>query len=250
MRQLSTKETQDRLLEMAKAIADILDRQQVRYFMGFGTLLGAVRHHGFIPWDDDFDMHILDEDYSRAMTALRTELPEDLFLEDAESEPLYFHAWAHVKDLHTVAHCDLFPQDNVYEHKGISIDLYRLTPVKDTDIPTFRAKENLRYQRRKYEKSIISEEEYDEQEDTITLQLKDLAAEKQETGKDALADLIKACPLYPEEIFPLKKYRFEDTEFWGPADADAYLTKFYGNYMELPPEDQRHAHYDSVVTTE
>ena len=51
-------------------------------------------------------------------------------------------------------------------------------------------------------------------------------------------------------IFPLKKISFEDTEFYGPADADGLLTAFYGNYMQLPTVEHRVPHYDNVIFIE
>ena len=99
------RRTQNRLLEMAKQVTAILDKHNIRYTMYYGTLLGAIRHKGFIPWDDDFDLGVLDEQYDEGMEWLRMEMPESLFLEDGKSEPLYFHAWAHVADLKTMAKC-------------------------------------------------------------------------------------------------------------------------------------------------
>ena len=59
--QEDVKKVQKRLLEMAVVIRDILEAHQIPYFITYGTLLGAVRHKGFIPWDDDFDLYLFDE---------------------------------------------------------------------------------------------------------------------------------------------------------------------------------------------
>ena len=117
---------QSRLLEMAIAVRDILEKRQIPYFLTYGSLLGAVRHQGFIPWDDDFDLYLFDDSYEEAMTALREELPEDMFLEYWETEPKFFHAWAHVKDVHSRTECEFFPHDGHYAHQGISLDLYKV----------------------------------------------------------------------------------------------------------------------------
>ena len=53
-----------------------------------------------------------------------------------------------------------------------------------------------------------------------------------------------------EHVFPLKKIAFEDTEFYGPADADGLLTAFYGDYMQLPTVEHRVPHYDNVIFIE
>ena len=80
--QEKTRRVQLRLLEMAKSIRDILERHDIPYFITYGTLLGAVRHQGFIPWDDDFDFYLLAESYGQAMMVLNDELPDHLFLEN------------------------------------------------------------------------------------------------------------------------------------------------------------------------
>ena len=132
------KKVQNRLLEMAIAVRDILEENQVPYFITYGTLLGAVRHNGFIPWDDDFDFYLFDDSYDRAMTVLRNELPADMFLENWDSEPLYYHDWAHVKDLGSIVDYSLFPGDGCYSHKGVSIDLYRTTKIYEAEEKVYR----------------------------------------------------------------------------------------------------------------
>lgn len=245
----SIKKIQGRLLEMAIEIKSILEANDIPYMITFGSLLGAVRHGGFIPWDDDFDFFLFDESYDKAILCLRNSLPSDMFLEDSESEPLYFHSWAHVKDKLSVAICEQFPQDNVYAHKGLSIDLYKAIRMDERDIDLFRMKENLLYREREYHIGLLNKQKYElfkeDQEEKIHEEEDRIA--KMSLMGDQLGMVVNERIMYLSEVFPLAQYCFEGTTFWGPRNADAVLRRFYGDYMKLPPEEKRHPHYDNVV---
>ena len=240
---------QDVLLNMAKCIASILESHSVPYMIAYGTLLGAVRHKGFIPWDDDFDFYLFDDKYELAIRYLRKELPETMFLEDELSEPLYFHGWAHVKDKGSVAISQLFPQDSLYVHKGISVDLYRTKRMKLSELETFLNDENKSYLERRKKKGLINAVEYNNRIEKLLINIR-LAKEDHYTND---YDVYNLVPLYrchsmkASSVFPLKRYRFEDFNFWGPNNADEILTNIYGNYMELPPIDKRKCHYSNVI---
>lgn len=246
------RKVQLRLLEMGKTICSILERSNIPHFITYGTLLGAVRHQGFIPWDDDFDIYLFADSYEEAVSRLRKELPKNYFVEDKKTEPLYFHAWTHVKDLDSIAHCNLFPQDNAYSHHGISVDLYKTTKMPENKERLFRLTEHLEYLNRKRDVHLIDEDSYIQK---TTMLKKEIAQEKERiashTGDSHPRELytfpsIYNDRFYPKELFPLKKYVFEDTEFYGPNDADIFLKRCYGDYMNLPPVEKRHPHYSEV----
>ena len=245
---VDVKKVQDTLLNMAKCIATILEQHSIPHMIAFGTLLGAVRHQGFIPWDDDFDFYLFDDTYDEASDYLRKELPASMFLEDAISETLYFHGWAHVKDMNSKALSHLFPQDSLYTHKGISIDLYRTKKMKLSNLEAFLNKENYKYIERRKNKGLINEEEYKRRMESLKTNEQ---ASKSTIYSDDY-DIYNLVPVYKchfmkaSSVFPLKRYKFETFEFWGPNDADEILTGIYGNYMELPPKDKRRCHYSTV----
>lgn len=117
------KKIQDIEFEMAVVIKDIFDRNGIRYVIEYGSLLGAIRHEGFIPWDDDFDFVVLEEDYEKASCALRIELPKEFILHDKFSDPAYYYSFSKVRHLNSVAEEDGFT--NNLKYNGISADLFK-----------------------------------------------------------------------------------------------------------------------------
>ena len=197
------KRVQKRLLEMAVKIASILEKHEIPYTIAFGTLLGAVRHGDFIPWDDDFDFFLFSDTYEKAMGLLSKELPADMFLENEQTEPKYFHAWAHVKDLNSECRCEHYPHDELYSHHGISVDLYKLTRIKEKDFARFRYVEALAYIERRRALGFITEEDFKKRRAAYESRLE---SEKSESTGDLLAYPFDIGKQYPEDVFPLPVY--------------------------------------------
>lgn len=247
MEKVDIKRVQARLLQMAVHITGILEANWIPYLIAFGTLLGAVRHGGFIPWDDDFDLFLFDDSYDRAIAALRKQLPGDMFVEDEQSEPRYFHGWAHVKDLHTECECCQFPQDNLYAHHGLSVGLYRIKGMSSTNLLPYRLEQLDKYLKRKLDKRIINQGEFSVEYERLKIRIEQEEAQNPFPNTSIYAMAVKERYMLESDIFPLRKYRFESVEFYGPHNFDGILRHFYGDYMELPKEQDRIPHYSKVV---
>ena len=245
--QEDVKKVQKRLLEMAIVIRDILESHNIPYFLCAGTLLGAIRNKGFIPWDDDFDLYIFDDVYEKAMQILQAELPASMFLENGKTEKNYFHAWTHVKDLNTICHCEQFPQDSLYEHKGISVDLYRYKAMKQKDWPIFKYNASMYYIDRRLKLGFISSEEYNNRKQQFENQTAARQALVTNPNEPVFGAANSKYMMRYECILPLSKVFFEGQEFYAPNNPNEFLTKVYKDYMSLPPIEQRKPHYSDVI---
>lgn len=90
---------QKELLEMIKIIKNILEKNNIPYFIAFGSLIGVVKFQGFLPWDDDIDLFLFDDTYDKAIDCLEYELPSYLIVHGKKNDENYFLAWNSVKNI-------------------------------------------------------------------------------------------------------------------------------------------------------
>ena len=182
--------------------------------------------------------YLFEDTYDKALDILRKKLSNDFFIEYFDSEPLYYHGWAHVKDLKSNVDYTHFPQDGVYAHHGISLDLYR-------------TRKHLEYLERKMKHNLISVDMFNIKAQILldTIKNEEHKIEKNDYDKSMIwaFHIIYDDRLTDEELFPLKKYEFENEYFLGPNNADIFLRLCYGDYMKLPPMEKRVPHYGNVI---
>ncbi len=146
-------------------------------------------------------------------------------------------------------------QDNFYEHHGLSVDLYRISKVRVRDLCEASELEYIKYIKRRKELGVMDKKEYKRRIEFLGVLDQRFWAYASETETLETIDREIITNFYTSrlkieltEFLPLKKYKFEDTYFWGPRDAEAVLKKFYGiKFMELPPVKDRKRHYSSVT---
>lgn len=255
MKPIDIEEAHQILLDIAKAFTKVCDENNIPYYMLGGTMLGAVRHKGFIPWDDDMDFGVPREYYDLLINVLEKELPSPYrccTYKNGVSSSVIFK----VDNSRTVIN-DACGKD-ANQELGLNIDIFPLDYCAPTDTVwkkqkfltfVYRAKfaknANWSFGRRVVNKlfSIIlpwSKEEINMRKENM---LKNLPQ------GDYLSNVFGAWGT--RECIPVEwygkgvKYKFEDTEFCGPAEFDKYLSQLYGDYM-TPPKGDKHIHLDGV----
>jgi lipopolysaccharide cholinephosphotransferase len=109
------------LLEMLIEINRICKNNKIEYWLDGGTLLGAYRHGGFIPWDDDIDVGVRRADFEKIQHALAAELPAHFFLQSQKTELNYQHEFIKIRDTRTSNGAKL---DEEYQQRGLFVDIF------------------------------------------------------------------------------------------------------------------------------
>ena len=238
---------QCRLLELLKNIDVICRRHDIPYWIDFGTLLGAVRHKGFIPWDDDIDISVLESDYDRLRKVLIAALPPTMAFQDSTTDSYVFCPYGRVRDKKSYCYYSKFVKQ---KEQGCWIDIF-----KYYDIPSAKSKKIVDYFYRRAYREIhhYGDVTYNSKiKITLNKVIAYLIYPISALAVDFLgvfARLIKSN-LYgrysttdhtykKEHIFPLVEIEYEGHLFYAPKDYDAHLKRIYGNYMDIPPVEKR-----------
>lgn len=266
MKKLSIEEIQEVSVEILKKVADICEEQHLTYFLAYGTLIGAIRHHGYIPWDDDVDIMMPRPDYEKLLAYFRKNATSLMPLQMMNDETAkdYPYMISRVSDSRYVLDVTNEKSYGI----GIFIDIYPLDGLgndRETALKLIDKGKNL--------SSLIflSTRQYFHKGNTKTIVktlLKipafiyaKLCRKKFFVKKSLqLAALNKykdskyvGCVIWPtyreREIFDKDLFTesimvdFGKYKFRTPKRYDEVLTQIYHEYMQLPPEEDRVAHH-------
>jgi lipopolysaccharide cholinephosphotransferase len=116
-------------LEILVELERICNENNIKYCLGYGTLLGAIRHKGFIPWDDDVDVIILRSEYEKLFEVCKTELGKNFFLQDTNTDSNY--RWGYAKIRRNGTEYIRSGQEHMHYKTGIFIDIFIMDNVSD-----------------------------------------------------------------------------------------------------------------------
>ena len=237
-------------LEILKKCKCVCEKHNIPYFLCYGTLLGAVRHGGFIPWDDDIDIMIPSDFIEKFKECFLAEAGSEYFYSDINTEKTALTPWIKIRKNNTTS----MPEDliKIDAHWGICIDIFPFYPVSGNIISiTFKkmlfntADIFLRVTEEKYCKNtsivlkILSVIPYKVRKATSNLAITLL-----KTGNKNSKYVLDGFMAMKREDISSKKttLKFEDTDFCVPCEYDKYLKLAYGDYMKPPPEEERIGH--------
>ena len=257
-------------MAITKEVVALCDKHNLTYYMLGGTMLGAIRHQGVIPWDDDIDLGMPREDYERFLEIAPQELPQGLKVVNYRNTPEYQYYITRIQDVDTKVEEERIGNDNRYTCASIDIFPIDGTPNNPLlrKIYFFRVLYHRALMSLCYKDSIDRKRKRSKKEKLLLWIMERIPVEKLTTPykqKCKIDKLLRkqnvAKSKYignimgayrTREIVPADYYgegafyQFEDMQLRGLATYEEYLTYTYGDYMQLPPEDKRKTHFKII----
>lgn len=246
-------------LEILEEINRICKKNNINFFLIGGTLLGAVRHQGFIPWDDDLDIGMMRDDFIKFTNIVGKELNNKYFFDYFNTDKNYHLPFAKVRKNNTTF--DEEASKKLDNHKGIFVDIFpydytsdnfKRCFIKATIIQTLSdtvlvKKKIIKLPSCRHK--VISLLFCVFSSHTI-LKFIDFLSRKFNGKKEEYTHVVcfnslinlKKDYFDSKDFFPLKKIKFENKMYNGLNDNDKFLTVQYGDYMKLPPAEERVNH--------
>lgn len=243
-------------LEMLVAFDDFCIKKNLRYSLGGGTLLGAVRHKGFIPWDDDIDVMMPRADYEIFVSEFNnSEYNKTMELKAFEIDKTYKYPFAKICDKNTI-----LLEESVEQVLGIYIDVF---PIDGFDLNWKKVFRKYNLLKTKLNFHLCPSSSSRIKKFIKTIYLKFSSSEKLQ---EKIKKLVSKCDyetsefrgviigtygkkeIYDAFVFEdYVKLPFENKEFSCLKEYDKYLTQHYGDYMKLPPKEKQISPHRNTV---
>ena len=233
-----------RMLDMLSYVDRVCREKNIEYSLDGGSVLGAIRHGGFIPWDDDVDIILTRENYKKLCDALLVNPHPQYVLQTPETDRLFLNHWNVLRDTKSEYIQDSVVH-NLRKYRGFQVDLFPID--ENVIVPLHRAISLLHNLNQKYVLGRFNGLAKLLFNISRKILIPSARFISRLSGSKGIYTYGYGLPWnkwrYPgSALFPYKPIVFEGQEFSGPNDPDEFLKIHYGNYMELPPEDKRNPH--------
>lgn len=240
------------MLDMLSEFDAICKKHGLRYWMDSGTLLGAVRHQGFIPWDDDIDLCMPIEDYQRFLKIAENELSDDIFLQTRRTDEHFGFDYTKLRS-NRARIVEFHEKDrHIDYHQGVFVDIFPMLTLDDSEASKSFYDSTLEQIRQASAIGLHTPDGIDDPDERARL-----GATLKQRHQGWQGDRLKviysgempdvAAWFDLDKVFPLGTLEFEGRSFSAPNDPDHYLSAIYSfDYRQLPPEDQRKTHAHSI----
>ena len=254
-------------LEILQAVHDACEKLGIEYYIAFGTLLGAVRHKGFIPWDDDIDIVMTYENFDRFINEAPAVLPPNLgiqhwkyedcpnlFPKVRDKNTTFLHAEHLGLDINQGVFIDIFPILVLKNKKALKCELRKEALFNAVNrcldqsfVDTVKRASSIR--KAKILHAVFSKGLF-----KIRNRRKFIAREENRrrklSNKGNDFTYVDNCTGTLSMWNGRALYEFEGHEFWGPKDYDTVLKYHYGDYMKIPPPEEQRTHMPLFVDLE
>lgn len=256
------KRLQETELEILKEVIKVCDDLDITYFSVGGTTLGAIRHNGFIPWDDDIDIGMLRDDYEKFLKHAPNKLAEGYTLIHfiyEKNTPTYF---AKIKKDGT-KFVEKYAR-KIKMHQGVFIDIMPYDEIPDNELELKKYKRRVKIWNQLYiAKSVRTATFASTKHKRLLTCIRTILhtllipvskewlfictdkAIRSFNGKGCNRVSSRAIPAFEckiEDLLPVRNHTFENLNIAIPCNAEKLLETQYGNYMQLPPEEKRYSH--------
>ena len=239
------------MLDMLKKIDRLCRDNGITYWLSSGTCIGALRHGGFIPWDDDVDIEMFEPDFKRLRRLMMDYSGDDLVWQDSSTDYEYVQPFAKIRDTHTEI-CELENADRNYKYRGAFIDVFVLRPSSSLKLYEFGGKfqqlffyRTQRLENRFLRRSVLSfSRVFVSRMVFPLLNYIGLVGSNGQFRHRLGTNFTKARSM--EDIKSTRLVEFEDTMLPVPVNAENYLRKIYGNYESVPDLDNITPHITEI----
>jgi len=256
LRQLQLYEIQNIQLDILYRVVKYCDHNHIKYFLAYGTLIGAIRHRGYIPWDDDIDIAMPRPDYEKFIQNFN-QVNEKIKVHSNELDSKFLYQFSKVSNEETL----IIENTKIKSKIGVNIDIFPIDGYRMNDTKLLKRQRNLKRllnlkiinisRKRKLFKNIILLLGKTILFLVTIKNINSMMIKNSQTYSFAEEDY--CCNISTGDMeSPLpKKYfeeqvlcKFEGKQYYTSKYYHEWLKIYYGNYMELPSEEEQRTHHD------